>query len=306
MNWDDLRFVLAIVREGTLLGAAKRLSVTHTTVSRRLRSCEEDLGVALFDRTPDGLVATSAGQRVFKLAESTEEQVMRTEAQILGTDLRLEGTLRVSTFDALYAVCHSAFLSFRERYPHIELTITTASNLVSLNRREADVALRLTSDPPPGLVGRRIGQLHFAVFGSHELVSEIGEDAGLGDYPWIGIDTQLADAAAQDSWIKSHGGTIVMRTDENAFVVRHLIQSGVGVCMLPIDEGEALGLRRIEHESDASVPVWMLTLPDLRRNSRVRAFLDHMGEALPQLLSHNDMGEDAMAFQDAKASATKT
>ena len=285
MNWDDLRFILAIVREGSLLGAAKRLSVTHTTVGRRLRLCEEGLGVALFDRTPEGLVPTSAGQQLYELAEVTEEQVMMAEAQLLGTDLRLEGTLRVTTFDPLYALCHSAFFDFYKRYPDIELTLTTPSRTVSLSRREADVALRLTYEPPPGLVGRRIGNLHFGIYASPKLVKEVGKNKGVSEFPWIGSDLQLPDAAQLEALVASLGCKTTIRTDENPLVVRKLLQAGAGATYLPIPEGESLGLVRIDKGETQSVPVWLLTLSDLRRNSRVRAFMDHMGERLPKMLS---------------------
>lgn len=287
MNWDDLRYILAVSRGRTLSTAASSLGVTHTTVSRRLGACEKDLGVRLFDRMTDGLHTTAAGDELVQVAESLESKVLAAEGRIVGRDIQLSGPLRVSTLDILFAIGRQAFASFVERFPGVDLTITTPIEPVSLTRREADVALRLSSSPPEGLVGRRVGKLAFAVFASSELFNAIGEDASYAAYPWIGMDEQL-DARWMTAWLSANapGAKVVVRIDENAMLTRQMILAGVGVFFLPAWEGEALGLKRVGPVlTDIATDVWLLTHPDLRHASRIRAFLDHMGAAFPPLLA---------------------
>lgn len=156
MSWDDLRYVLAVARRGTLTSAGDELRVTHTTVGRRLRALECAMSVRLFDRTPDGLVPTPAGQELVAAATQMEAELQAARRRIMGRDAELHGALRVSIFDFLLWRCADALESFMRRYPRVDLTITTSLDAVSLARREADVAIRLTDQPPELLLGRRV------------------------------------------------------------------------------------------------------------------------------------------------------
>lgn len=287
LKWDDLQFILAVSRGGTLSAAASSLGVAHTTVSRRLQLCEEHLGVRLFDRTPEGFHATPAGEDLTELAERVEGEVLSAEGRVMGRDVELRGSLRFSTLDFLFVASQPAFRSFITRYPNIDVTVTTPMDPVSLNRREADVALRLTESPPPGLVGRRMGKLQFAVYASHELVARVGAEKGYSAYPWLGMDTRLEFSRWLDEWLATNapGAQVVARIDENSMVTRSMISAGFGAFFLPILEGDAMGLHRVGPIlSEHTTSVWLLTLPALRATSRVQAFMEHMGAELPILL----------------------
>ncbi|MEN0063233.1 MAG: LysR family transcriptional regulator [Myxococcota bacterium] len=282
MDWDDLRYVLALTRAPTLARAAKELGVTHTTVGRRLRRIASTLGVRLFDRTPEGLVPTVAGRDLSEVAEQIEGDVHAAEGRMLGRDTRLDGPLRVSTMDLFFCNLHDAFASFVERYPEVDLAVDTSLDRVSLTRREADVVLRLTNQPPEYLVGRKVGRMQFAVYAADALVARVGEEAPLEAYPWLGWGEGPA-AAWLDRWLETHapGGEYVLRLDENARARECALRAGTGVGLFACIEGDAWpGVRRIsaifeEHAHD----VWLLTLRELRSTTRVRAFMDHMAEA---------------------------
>ncbi|MFT5679941.1 MAG: DNA-binding transcriptional LysR family regulator [Myxococcota bacterium] len=280
MDWNDLRYILAAHRARTLVGAAARLGVTHTTVGRRIRASEERMGVRLFDRTPDGLHVTPAGQDLVEVAERMEGEVLSVESRIMGRDTELSGPLRVSILDYSFWALHGAFQSFLERYPSVDLTITATVEPVSLTRRDADVVLRLAEAPPETLIGRRLGQVGFAVYASDALVDRIGADAGYAAYPWLGWD-ERSDGRWVDAWLAENapGARIAVRIDESAIVRRQAIQSGMGVFFMPCFEGDAVsGLQRLG-PVEFRRSLWLLTLPDLRHTNRVRAFLDHMAEA---------------------------
>lgn len=287
MNWESLKYVLAAGRAQTLLGAADLLGTTHTTVGRRIRASEEELGVRLFDRTSNGLFPTLAGQELIDVAERLEAEVLAAESRIVGQDARLHGPLRVSVLDYCFWSFRDAFESFIHRYPSIELTLTATEDQVSLVRREADVVLRLTDSPAENLFGRRLGTMQFAVYASSELVKKIGADAPLEAYPWLGWDERL-DNRWFETWLKDNapGARTVLRIDENAILRREAIRSGVGVFFLACLEGDALeGVQRI------SAPhfergLWLLTLSELRHTSRVHAFFGHMVEAISASSEH--------------------
>ncbi len=283
MDWDDLRYVLAIARGKTLSRAAAGLRTSHTTVGRRLRAIEEKLGVRLFDQTPEGFVATAAGQVVAATAERMEAEVHAVESQVLGGDVRLAGKLRVGTMDMVFRGFHEVFSTFAARFPEVELTVTCSDTEVSLPRREADVVLRLTGSPPKYLVGRKVLRVDFAVYGQRALVEQLGPGAGYADFPWLHWDERL-NMTWLDDWLAAHapGARIALRLDASSLILRHAIAAGIGVHFLACFEGDAdPALTRIGPPHQAfSRDLWLLTLPELRDTSRVRAFMDHAAARL--------------------------
>ncbi|MFT5358837.1 MAG: DNA-binding transcriptional LysR family regulator [Polyangiales bacterium] len=287
VNWETLRYILAVDREHTLQGAARSLGVTHTTVGRRIRKCEAQLGVRVFDRTPEGLFATPAGAELVVVAERLETEILAAESRVFAGDAQLSGPLRVSIIDWSFHLFHDVFHSFLARYPKIDLTVNATLDQVSLTRREADVVIRLTSAPPENLFGRRLGKIGFAVYGSVDLINRIGADAPYEAYPWLGFDTHLPVSAGIEGWMKANaqGAEVVMRIDESSVLARAAVQSGTGVFFLPTVEGDATpGLQRlgpIHFNRD----LWLLTLNDLRHTNRIRVFMAHAIEHSREFLT---------------------
>lgn len=284
MDWDDLRYALAVSRGGTLSAAAEALGVSHTTVSRRLKALEERLGARLFDATPEGFRPTAAGADLVAVAERMEAETLSLEGRVLGRDERLSGALRVSVMELVFRAFREAFTSFTARYPGVALTVTASDDEVSLARREADVVLRITDRPPEQLVGRRVGRMQFMPYAARSLVARVGEDAPLGAYPWIHWDERLTGMRWLDAWLAQHapGATVAMRVDVSVAAMHELIAAGVGVQFLACVEGDAdPSLVRVGPvDPFAKRDLWVLTLPELRDTPRIRAFTDHMAERL--------------------------
>ncbi len=149
MTWDDLRFLLAVCREGTLTGAARTLNVNHSTVFRRVRSIENKLCVQLFERLPNGYAMTEAGETALKAGENIEREFLRLSHELAGKDSRLHGKLKITAPDALVIKLLVPYIaSFCETYPEIKMELSIANNYLSLSRREADIAIRATNLPP--------------------------------------------------------------------------------------------------------------------------------------------------------------
>ncbi|MEZ4317217.1 MAG: LysR family transcriptional regulator [Myxococcota bacterium] len=282
MDWDALRFVLAIGRHRTLSAAGAALGVRHSTVGRQLARLEAELGVRLFDRTPEGFVPTDSGVELVELGEALEARIHGVEARVRGQDQQLEGALRVSTLDMLFEAFADVYASFRTRYPGIELTVTCTETEVSLFRREADVAVRMTNTPPETLVGRRLGEVRFAIYGQRALVGECPDPNAL---PWLHWDERL------DAYVRWMDGfkaevapdaPLAMRLGEGTLIRRAAIRQGIGIHPLPCFEGDRYDdLVRLGPGMEGYTrQLWLLTLPALRDTRRVRAFSAHFTEAL--------------------------
>lgn len=282
VDWDDLRHLLALRREGSLSRAAEALGVTHTTVARRLRALEDDLGVRLFERTPGGYVPTPEGSELAETASRVEDLVLDAELRLSGRDRELSGKLRVTTLDIVSCGMPEVFSSFVQRYPSVELTLLTDDRALALHRREADVALRLTKEPPQALVGRKVTHLEFALYAHRDLQARAGEDAPLAAYPWLHWDERNVAAAWLDGWLAQHapGARIAVRLDGQFAVLWNAVVDGVGVHFLPcrLADAEPRLVRLGDPVEEFRMPLWLLTLPELRDNRRVRAMMDHVAE----------------------------
>lgn len=277
MIWEDLHLVLTVARARTLQEAGERLGVARTTVARRLSAAEERLGVRLFDRGPEGLAPTPAGAELVETAERLEDEVLAVEGRLRGRDAELRGRLRVSTLELVWDNFSGIFASFVEKHPQVDLTLHVGDELVSLRRREADVALRLSNAPGDGLVGRRLGLVQFEVYGARALVARVGRDAPLAAFPWISND-ERSPTPWLDRWLEraAPGARVALRTD-NYRVMRAAVGAGVGVHFLACLDGDrdpelvSLG-HRLGEEARG---LWVLTLPELASTRRVRALMDH-------------------------------
>lgn len=282
MNWDDLRFVLAVTRAGTLTGAARELGVVRTTVGRRLQAMQAQLGVRLFDETPEGLLPTPAGQDLAQSAARLEAEVLAVHARLEGRDEDLRGTLRVSTLDFVYEGFAEAFASFVDAYPGVELSVLSTDEEVSLRRREADVAVRMRDAPPDTLVGRRLGRVEFPVYAAPALVAKVGAQAPLQAFPWLRFDAR-EDGRGLEPWYErfAPGAPTVMGFDSYA-VMRHAVRAGLGVHFLArFDAARFADLVELGPTGEPPTrTLWALTLPELRSNRRVRAFLAHLDAAV--------------------------
>lgn len=280
-SWDDLKFAAAVGRHGSLSGAARALSVSHATAYRRLNDLEERLGVSLFVRTRTGYTPTPAGEEVVRRAERIMQEIHEMETSVLGRDLSPSGTVRVTTTDALMAGLLAPILeAFRERFPDILLEVAVSNQIFDLSRREADIAIRPGANPPEALVGRRVGRLEQAVYGS-KIPSDGGEDG------WIGSDDGMRYRDLE-AWMhnKGHDARCVMKTD-SVLAMQAAVRAGTGSCVLPIYLGDAdPDLARIGGTiEELATDLWILTHADLRKAARISAFTDFVSEELRRELA---------------------
>jgi DNA-binding transcriptional LysR family regulator len=181
-DWDDLRFFLAVALSGSLSGAARSLGVSHSTIFRRIGNFEQQLGVRLFDRLPEGYVLTAVGEEMRDSVTRIEDEIAALSLKVAGQDQRPRGTIRITTTDLLAAgVLPRHVAAFRTEQPGIEIEVVVADSLLDLTRREADVALRIGNPTQETLcrVALNWGHPQFVCHGLTELHRLKGSGRGI-------------------------------------------------------------------------------------------------------------------------------
>ncbi len=159
LDWNDLRFFLAVCRVGTLASAARDLRVRHSTVGRRVEALEQALGVSLFTRTPDGFVLTDAGAEIRPLAEEAERAATAIERRVAGGDKRIEGTVRVTASEAFSGFLVHRLAALHERHPSLMVEVLSGNRSFDLMRGGSGLTVLRNYSVGPGLQTHRHGRL---------------------------------------------------------------------------------------------------------------------------------------------------
>src|SRR3954469_24475848 len=199
LAWDDFRLIKAIADAKGLPTAAERLGVNHSTVFRRLRQIEAALGVPLFERHRLGYVPTAAGEEMVALADRLDEDITAFTRKVSGRELSPAGELRVTTNDSLLVhLLTPLFAVFLRQCPDMRLDIVLSNQPLNLSKRDADVAIRATDNPPETLVGRRVATIAWAVYGRRDDFSDSADlnVAALVSRRWVALGDHLATLKA--------------------------------------------------------------------------------------------------------------
>src|SRR6476661_7122679 len=147
IDWDDVRYFLAVAGGGSVRAAAERLGVNHSTVLRRIAQLEERLGAHMFEKLPTGYRPTAAGEEVLEFANQMEASSHQLETRVFGRDQSVRGLLRVTLAPTLAThLLMPDFADFARLHPDIEMEILPSGELANLTNREADVAIRVVYD----------------------------------------------------------------------------------------------------------------------------------------------------------------
>lgn len=279
IDWDDLRYLRAATAHPTLSQAARALGVAQTTLSRRLARLQDAMGTRLLERDAHGLALTTAGQHALQAAEAMGEHVARL-GQLAGDDSALSGELRVTTLDMI-AVQHAAlFQAFTAQYPAITLEVSATYTTRNLTRREADVALRLSRQPPAHLVGRRLCDVDYAAYIHTRLLTQRDQDdQQLTTVPWVTWDGATGPRR-KAAWMTAHDldSRVVLRVD-TAQSMYAAVCAGAGAGFIPVYDGERHPdlVQLVPPVPHFRYTLWALTHEELRRTARVRAFMQAAG-----------------------------
>lgn len=265
MNWDDLKYFLALARERTFTGAGKVLGVKHTTVARRIAALEGDLGSRLFDQLPEGYAMTQAAENLYAHALVMEEQAQTIGREVFGMDTQLEGPLRLTApHDVLNCLVLPKLHRFTDAYPGIDIKIFGSAGLMDLAARQADIALRLTPNPPEYLIGKKILPLRHGVYASEKYIRTKRKNDSV--ILW-------ENEQGVPEWVEKHfpNARVCLRTDEITTMLG-AVKNHLGLARMPCFGADSEpSLRRIDLQlTPSNWGVWVLCHIDLRSTARIR------------------------------------
>jgi len=274
-NWNDLQTFLAIARTGRLTVAAQRLSLDHSTLSRRLAGLEAALGVKLFDRRATGYTLTQEGEALMAEAETMESISLRLQTRLQDAQHSVSGTLRIGTPEGFGTWFLAARLPrLLAAHPQLEVELVANPRNFSLSKREADLSIAM-SRPDQGRVhARKLVDYELGIYASPDYLARhapIDSLAQLAVHPWVGYVEDLMWTQElnyfQDLLPSVHPGIRI----SNVITQLAAVRSGAGVGVLPcfMARGEQ-GLAQVLPEQKLTRTYWIITHADTAELARVR------------------------------------
>jgi DNA-binding transcriptional LysR family regulator len=279
LRWSDLQYVLAVANEGSLSAAARALCVNHSTVLRRLEAFEYRHKIRVFHKLSAGYKLTVEGQQLLESALVVESTVKALEHKIFGQEMKLEGTLRLTTTDALSRLVLSTHLAaFHQLYPKIQLELSLTSRRLDISHLDADVAIRPASELPETLVGSKLCKITFGVYGAPDYINSLQGKHPIESAAWLvmyqgSASLQILNLISQEK--------ILMKADSFEPLVM-AAENKMGLAYLPCFVGDdSRSLQKVDIDiQHQSIDLWIMTHKDLQSSARVKVFLDFMKEAI--------------------------
>lgn len=269
MNWDDIRYAVALYREGSIAAVARRFRVDKTTVSRRLKAIEGQLGSRLFERHQGRWTASVAGQAILARALDIEEQIASLVRLSETAASEIAGIVRITALDF---VARDFLLpglgSLLAAFPALDIELVTSEQSLSLARREADIALRFARPQDGNLVIRRLAAIPFGIYRSRHLPSS--------ENSWVAYDHNLTELP-ESRWLAEHQPQATVRFRNNSLnSLLDAARLGLGKAIMPVymadrhPELQPCQNTGIVLERD----LWLVIHPESRHTPKIRAVSD--------------------------------
>jgi DNA-binding transcriptional LysR family regulator len=283
--WDDLRYLLAFARAGSMQAAARALDVKQSTVQRRIAELEECVGHRLVERHLGSYRLTALGEQLLPAVEGVEAAVAAFERNLAASDKGLMGSVRVTCGSSMAACLRQTPLidAFHARYPGLRVELVIAERILDLSKGEADIAIRLGEPTDEALVGRKIADASWAVYASRAYVERYGRPhrvEDLNNHLVIGCDGPIRNYPAA-RWLRSAAphATVAARSEHWQGVML-AVKAGVGLAAMPHWQGDSSDFVRVIDDIGLVIPYFLLMHRDMQHNPRVRAFADFVGSEI--------------------------
>lgn len=286
LSWDLCRSFLAVLDEGSLSAAARRLRLTQPTLGRHVAELEQELGVVLFTRSQTGLDPTDAALELRPHAEAmalAAEALRRTAS---GEAAEERGSVRITASEIVGTeVLPPLLAAFNRLHPRIAIELIVSNRSDDLLRREADIAVRMTTPVQGALLQRHIGRIALGFFARHDYLERNGvpesRDA-LKEHVLIGFDTETPSVrAAQRLGVIPERAAFTLRTDSDIAALQAVRAGfGIGVCQVRIGERDPALRRVLAQEFEIGLETWLAMHEDLKTVRRMRLVFDHLAAGL--------------------------
>ncbi len=286
LDWDDLRFFLAITRAGSLSSAAKALHVTQSTVGRRLTSMQNSLGVRLLTRNDEGYTPTPAGEAILERVGRMEAEALSAERVVAGHDKRIGGVVRVASSQLLATyVLAPALASLHATTPAILVEALPLLSMSAVAQHDVDVSIQLGRCTNPDVAVRRLGAVAFGLYASVAYVARHGRPQPGDGYAGHHLLTLLdeRETSLQAEWLgrNMRRGEAVLRADSHETLCAASVEGG-GLAVLPRFRADAEPLlRRIVTPTEIpAADIWLSVHRENQDIARIRMIIDHVADAV--------------------------
>jgi len=273
LSWDDLRVLLAVHREGSLLAAGRSLGLSTSTTGRRLEALEVALGEKLVHRAQSGTVLEPAALRLVRLAEELAHGLDARQR-----DQRTVSTLRVSVPDGMARAAAKSLLAIRNEHSPVHIELIGENRMADLAKREADIGVRLVRSTSNVLVEKHLATMRFALYAAPDYVRRrlptrrlLRENAAAQDF--VGLDARWKDLP-HERWMRSLGAMRFPFRSSSMEALDEAVRQGLGIAAMLEKDPRNEGLVRIESETAGpSQSFYLAYHRDLRKMPHVRAAL---------------------------------
>jgi DNA-binding transcriptional LysR family regulator len=288
-NWDLYRTFEAVLRTGSLSGAARLLGLTQPSVSRHIDALEQAIGHDLFVRSQRGLTPTAAALELRPYAEllaSTAAALLRTAAGGAGT---IAGTVRISASEVVSAEhLPSMLLRLRQQHPALSFEISSSNSVDDLLQRQADIAVRMVQPVQQSLIAQKVAPIAIGLHARAEYLERRGTPTTLQDlatHDLIGFDTETpAIRAFVERLPAFNRASFALRIDSDVAQLAAIRAGfGIGICQVPVAARDSRLVRVLPDAVAIDLDVWIVMHEDLRTSPGCRAVFDALVGAFSTL-----------------------
>ncbi|MEO6012177.1 MAG: LysR family transcriptional regulator [Devosia sp.] len=290
-DWALWRSFSAVVAEGSLSAAARRIGYSQPTLGRHIETLEQQLGLILFDRTLQGLKPTPTALRLYEPVLAAERALSEAAIVAEGSTAQLEGTVRITSSDVTsHYLLPPMLRDIRREFPAISLELVPSDSVENLLLRESDIAVRMFRPTQLELIAKKIGEIpvvacaHQAYLGAHGTPTTPDQ---LAEHDLIGFDrSDLLTSTAKTMGFDLTRNDFVMRTDSQT-AMWELMKAGLGIGFA--QRGlvrETPGMREIlPMLVPPPLEVWLTTHRELFLSPRIRAIYDRLAQGLADYIA---------------------
>jgi DNA-binding transcriptional LysR family regulator len=273
MDWETLRHFSAFATHGSLAAAARAIGVEHATVARRIAALEAHLKVKLVDRRGRHLSLTPDGARIATIAKAMETQAEAVERAAAGARAELSGDVTISAPPAFAAARLAGPLAaLRHRHPKLKIRLVGESRSAALERREADIAIRLSRPEEGDLTITKLGVMAFRLYATPAYLESTAES----DWTFIGYDGPMASAPQHLKLREIAAGRCMAFTANTVELQLAAAKAGAGIAILPDFMAEDDPALMCVHATEPVLrrDIWLAIHSDMKTAAGIRATIE--------------------------------
>ncbi|MEW6990791.1 LysR family transcriptional regulator [Colwelliaceae bacterium 6441] len=281
MDWNSLKVFLAIVRNGSLSGAASDLNVNHSTIFRRLNAFEDAIDGQLFERINNRYELTTLGHELLEFAKNIENSFDGISRHIVSKDIQPKGIVKITAPNNIaYRYLPRYITDFNLQYPDIQIELLVSNQEFNMSNRQADIAVRATTSPAEHLIGKQVCRLNWSVFASKAYEKKFGLPDSLDElvsHRLIGATSDMCRLSAF-KWQEKHFSAQVVTRCDDLTAMSYFVESGQGLGFLPEDQARPELIKLFSLNERQESHIWLLTHPDLRNVERIKLVMQYFAQ----------------------------